>query len=328
MTSKHTSILSATLLSAALLGAVSMAATLSYVGVAHAKGGNEGGNGGGNGGGNSGGNGNGGRGSEASGKGGSAKTDRGTKGKAAKSVDSTRKRVSEVEMTTTNLRPATRSVKLHKTPDLAEALGAHPSELGALNAANASPQALANANPNSRVGRIAAYRDAVLNRTDLLSDYDLTRAALDAASPPARDPDAISVDLAQLDADAGLAATDLAAAREVLAAAPVGTDTTALKAEIEALEGEAQAISIERATVQAELDAANDYADLVDEEAELRDAIANQPELELSLLEAAANKPVTPGVVTTVNEHLGLDPVELVIPDAPLAPAVVVPVTD
>ena len=324
MTSKHTSVFSATLLSAALLGAVSIAATLPSVGVAHAKGGNEGGNGGGN----SGGNGNGGRGSEASGKGGSAKADRNTSGKATKSVDSTKKRVSEVDMTTTSPSPATRSVKLHKTPDLAEALGAHPSDLGALNAANASPQALANANPNSRVGRIAAYRDAVLSRPDLMLHYDLTRAALNAATPPARDPDAISVDIAQLDADAGLAAANLAAAREELTAAPVGTDTTALVAEIEALEGEAQAISIERATVQAELDAASDYADLVDEEAELRDAIANQPELELSLLEAAANKTVTPGVVTSVNSLLGLDPAELVVPDAPLAPAVVVPVTD
>ena len=328
MTSKHTSILSATLLSAALLGAVSIAATLPFVGVAHAKGGNEGGNGGGNGGGNSGGNGNGGLGSEASDKGGSAKADRGTKGKSAKSDVSTKKRVSEVEVTSTSPRSTTRTVELNKTSDLAEALGAHPSELGALNAANASPQALANANPNSQVGRIAAYRDAVLSRPDLLSDYDLTRAALDAASPPARDPDAISVDLAQLDADASLAAADLAAAREELAAAPVGTDTTALVAETEALEGEAQAISIERATVQAELDAASNYADLVDEEAELRDAIANQPELELSLLEAAANKTVTPGVVTSVNSLLGMDPAELVVPDAPLAPAVVVPVTD
>ena len=34
------------------------------------------------------------------------------------------------------------------------------SKLGALNAAHASAKALANASPNSRVGKIAAYRDA------------------------------------------------------------------------------------------------------------------------------------------------------------------------
>ena len=320
MASKHISVLSAAFFSAALLGAASIAVTIPFAEAAHAKGGNDGGNGGGNG--------NGGRGSEASGKGASAKADRSTSGKAAKSDDATKKRVPQADMTTTSPRPASRKVKLNKTPDLAEVLGAHPSELGALNAANASPRALAKANPKSRVGRIAAYRDAVLGRADLLSDYDLTRAALDAATPPARDPDAISADLTQYDADIDLAAADLAAARAELAVAPVGTDTTALQGEIAALEGEVEAISIERATVRAELDAANDYANLVEEEAELREAIANQPALEQSLLEAAANKTVTPGVVTSVNDLLGLDPVELVIPNAPLAPVVVVPVTE
>ena len=324
MASKHTSVLSAAFFSAALLGATSMVALVPFADAAYAKGGNDGGNGGGN----SGGNGKGGRGSEASGKGGSGKADHSKSDKAAKSIDAGKKRVPQADVTTTSPRPATRTTKLHKHPDLTEVLGAHPSELGALNAANASPQALANASPNSRVGRIAAYRDAVLGRADLLSEYELTRAELDATTPPARDPDAISVDLAQLDADAGLVADDLAAARAELAAAPVDADTTALEAEIEALEGEAEAISTERATVQSELDAANDYTDLVEEEAELRDAIANQPEVEQSLLEAAANKPVTPGVVTTVNELLGLDPVELVAPDAPLAPVVVVPVAE
>ncbi len=38
--------------------------------------------------------------------------------------------------------------------------GAIASKLGALNAAHASATAFANASPNSRVGRIAAYRDA------------------------------------------------------------------------------------------------------------------------------------------------------------------------
>lgn len=40
--------------------------------------------------------------------------------------------------------------------------GSDASSLGALNAAHASENALAHANPNSRVGKIAAYRDAVL----------------------------------------------------------------------------------------------------------------------------------------------------------------------
>jgi len=40
--------------------------------------------------------------------------------------------------------------------------GAEASSLGALNAAHASDTALANASPNSRVGKIAAYKDAEL----------------------------------------------------------------------------------------------------------------------------------------------------------------------
>ncbi len=40
--------------------------------------------------------------------------------------------------------------------------GADASKLGALNAAHASETALANANPNSRVGKIAAYKEAEL----------------------------------------------------------------------------------------------------------------------------------------------------------------------
>src|SRR5262245_20931683 len=40
--------------------------------------------------------------------------------------------------------------------------GATASSLGALNAAHASPDALANASPNSRVGKIAAYKEAAL----------------------------------------------------------------------------------------------------------------------------------------------------------------------
>src|SRR5262249_9178371 len=39
---------------------------------------------------------------------------------------------------------------------------ASASDLGALNAAHASPQALTHASPNSRVGKIAAYKNAAL----------------------------------------------------------------------------------------------------------------------------------------------------------------------
>ncbi len=74
--------------------------------------------------------------------------------------------------------------------------GSIASKLGALNAAHASATALANASPNSRVGKIAAYRDA-------------NAASLTAAD--AADEAAATATTAQADADA--AAAELLSAR-------------------------------------------------------------------------------------------------------------------
>jgi type II secretory pathway component HofQ len=61
---------------------------------------------------------------------------------------------------------------------------ASASELGSLNAAHASPTALANASPNSRVGKIAAYKEAALDAmandptvADAQADLDAAKAA-------------------------------------------------------------------------------------------------------------------------------------------------------
>jgi hypothetical protein len=61
---------------------------------------------------------------------------------------------------------------------------ASASELGALNAAHASPTALANASPNSRVGKIAAYKEAAIEAiandpavADAQADLDAAKAA-------------------------------------------------------------------------------------------------------------------------------------------------------
>jgi hypothetical protein len=61
---------------------------------------------------------------------------------------------------------------------------ASASELGSLNAAHASPTALANASPNSRVGKIVAYKEAAIEAiandpavTDAQADLDAAKAA-------------------------------------------------------------------------------------------------------------------------------------------------------
>ncbi len=55
---------------------------------------------------------------------------------------------------------------------------------GSLNAANASPTALANASPRSRVGALGAYMDAMADYVDAVERGDLAgqQAALDAAA--------------------------------------------------------------------------------------------------------------------------------------------------
>ena len=60
--------------------------------------------------------------------------------------------------------------------------GASASSLGSLNAAHASPTALANASPNSTVGKLAIYRDSTLAARTAQEAYDALVAAYDTDS--------------------------------------------------------------------------------------------------------------------------------------------------
>ena len=119
---------------------------------------------------------------------------------------------------------------------LARALGVHPSELGALNAANASAKALANAAPGSRVGRIAAYRDAVLAGQLLQDDYDAAAALLAGLSPPDLSSDEIAGDLQDLRDEQDLAVLEREALAEQLA--EVGGTDAAIEGDIATLDVE------------------------------------------------------------------------------------------
>jgi hypothetical protein len=85
--------------------------------------------------------------------------------------------------------------------------GSTASKLGALNAAHASDTALANASPNSRVGKIAAYREAELAAKAAAADAAAAdqavadaQAALDAAVAANADDDPLNdVDQATID---------------------------------------------------------------------------------------------------------------------------------
>lgn len=114
---------------------------------------------------------------------------------------------------------AEKSQKTHSTTTAAKTTGAASkgmlaSELKGLNAVRANPNALANASPNSQVGRIAAYRDAMLEahaiEGDLITAQENLAALEDGYS--GRSTVEIDADIAALDP----AAADFAAAQEAL----------------------------------------------------------------------------------------------------------------
>jgi hypothetical protein len=243
-------------------------------------------NGNGNGNGGNGGNGNG----NGNGNGGN-----GGNGNSAKSEKSGGSSKSKSDKSTAKAEKSKKTVKKAKKKPVAEELGVSPSELGALNAAHASPTALANAAPNSRVGRIAAYKAAVLEGEELAGTLEDKQALLDSLTTP-----------------------ELAAAQDILEDA--NAEVVRLEQELEEAGGvdpviEAElALARDEATLAAEavdllvseLDDPEGYLALTDEVAALEQQLEDQPELERSLLEAAANKPVTDEVEAAVKELLGL----------------------
>ena len=272
-----TKLLKAITLSVSLLGSAAIVAAFAMPDAAYAKGsnGNGGGNGGGNG--NSGGNGSGGQG------GGSNKSE---SSKSSKS--SAKEKGSEKAQVT---KQATKqATKKAKSKDMASQLGVSASELGALNAAHASPNALKNASPNSRVGRIAAYRDAVLDGRELQAELDEKQARLDEFEEPLN--------------DAVVAVRDAEDAVTELEEAVV--DDPTLQDQLDAAVLDLEAARQAEADLRADLAANEEYVALTDEVADLGEQIEDQPELERDLLEAAANKPVDDAVEAAVKALLGL----------------------
>lgn len=174
----------------------------------------------------------------------------------------------------------------------------HPSTLGALNAAHASANALLHANPNSRVGRIAAFRDAVLETGEIESDRDEAQAALDLLPEPTRTSEEVQADLDLADialGDANDLIADLSDNDPIdqVAIDQAIDDRDAIAGQIEGLEGEL-----------ADNAAYDEAADLL---ADLEEALAERPAIERETLEAAANKPVTDAVEAEVERLLGLN---------------------
>lgn len=229
-----TKILKAVTLSVSLLGSAAIVGAFAMPDAAYANGGNGGGKG------NGGGNGNG-------GQGGNSNKSESKKSSAKQSKQEASEKV--------------------KFKDILAEYGVTSSDLGALNALHASPNAFLNASENSRVGRIAAYREAVIEGQALEDQLATKELALEALTPPARSSGDIMDEIALLD--------------------PVA---------------DAEAIGI----LNTELTAAQTYEALDAEVDILAGQVATQTAEQRALLEDAANKPVTDDIEAAVKALLGL----------------------
>lgn len=333
MTEFRTGLLKAACLSAALMGATATVMVVAFADPVHAAGGNgngngngkgngggnAGGNGGGNGSGNAGGNGGGNGNSQvggnsgdaAAGGGGSSKASGGNSGNGGTSFSKTDKAEKGGKSDTPSRSFAKKSVDEDngaspaKGNKLARALGVHPSELGALNAANASAKALANAAPGSRVGRIAAYRDAVLAGQILQDEYDAAAALLADLNPPELSNGEIAGNLQDLRDEQDLAVLERGALAEQLA--EVGGTDAVIEADIATLDIEIAERDAAISALEGDLADAVAYEEASDVVGTLAEQLEMQEALETSLLETAANKPVTPEIEDAVQQMLGID---------------------
>jgi hypothetical protein len=264
-------------------------------------GGNGNGNGNGNGGGNGGGNGNGGNGAGngGNGYGGGAgtgpRTDFSSKADKSHAVIKKARKAAPPAPTAVG-KASTGKIKPKQKDEVEDGL-AHPSELGALNAAHANERALENASPNSRVGRIAIYRDTVLAGDELEADLAEKEALLKSLPLP-RDQAVIADELE----DAKTEVEDLKTALSALEARVPPPTPDELQTARD-LVGDAEE---EARLLEEEQKAAVAHEDLQQEVAELEQKVLDQPEIERSALEAAANKEVTDEVEATVRALLGL----------------------
>ncbi len=282
-------VLRACTLTIALLGSAAIVAAVSVPDMAFAKSGNGGGNGNGGGTGNGGGNGHGGGNGKANGN------DKATGGATEKAAT---KKAANAEATKKNAKVSS------QTKRMADELGVSPSELGALNAVKANANAFKNAAPNSRVGRIAAFRDAVIAGQELEADLAEQAALLDTLTPPDRPAADIAAEVDDAAEDTAAKGRDVAQLEADLAAVG-GTDAT-IEAELATARDALAEAQATEAALRDALDYAAEYEALEGEVADLEDALEDQPELERSLLEAAANKPVTDAVEAAVKQLLGL----------------------
>jgi len=171
--------------------------------------------------------------------------------------------------------------------------------LGALNAANASEQAFANASPNSRVGKISAYRDQVLANEELCVALADAIELHDLLEAPDLTPEEYAAAVAASEARQVELEAQIAELEAVIETSKENPDLAdELTATMDALEAE-------RAQTTGLVDPRPYY----ESEQALKlgeEKLKAQQDLASELLEAAANKTVTEEVVEEVHRMLNL----------------------
>lgn len=315
-----TGLLKISTLSVALLASTAIVATVAMPDVAYAGNGN--GNSGGNGGGNSGNSdASSDNGKSANSKAASAKSKRDQKTNTRKTSGNPLKALGDIfkkksdapkvkrvaktkRVTKTATALAVTTAPKPRGNPLARTLGVHPSELGALNAANASPNALANASPNSRVGKLAIYAEEVEATRTIEAELIEAQAVLDTMDAPEHSSE--QIDLAIADAEsAKLTRLDeldglIAKLEEADGSdAVIKSDIETATADIIALDDQVAALEQERADGEA-------FEAAKEEVATLEEGMATQTDTQRAALEAAANKEVTDEVEAAVQSLLGI----------------------
>ncbi len=174
-------------------------------------------------------------------------------------------------------------------------------QLGALNAAHANENALRNASPNSRVGRIAAYRDEVLAGREIAGDLEEARDLLETLDEPDRE-------IGEIRGDLRTTRDRIQTLREEIAELELAVeDGTADQADLDAARDDLRALRDNRRELRDEMTEAQNYADAVTLVDELEEEILMSVEESTRLLDLAANKPVTDEVEDEVQRLLGLD---------------------
>lgn len=192
--------------------------------------------------------------------------------------------------------------------------------LAAVTATYGAHSVLEDAEPDTQLGRIAAYRAAVLEQRRREAYVLAAQTELDALPAALRPQEAIAKSVELTEQSLADTAAQIAQAETTLAQSP--TDAAAIQALADLhRQNQAQMMTKELLTTEAENAESFAQARSVLTEAEI--SLAQQKQVAEVLLRAATNKPITPAVVAQVNSLLGVEEFPMPVAAVDRSPIVV-----